>query len=221
MSTSDPFLSPPTTGSVSGPFLTSTSTASRPSSPNRSSFNHQNNNTTNNNPYFESLLPPAGSAPSNMMTRAASSSSDPLQQHQGASGLGSIPSQQQSAPPIIAYDPNGSPSDFEEDDDVAESGVPGRPRKRKSTRDLRATASNQASAQASSSKSNGAPSGDDDGGDDKGRRKIQIEYIEEKSKRHITFSKRKAGIMKKVRFRPPLSEVFGQTQADSHYFSGI
>lgn len=33
---------------------------------------------------------------------------------------------------------------------------------------------------------------------EKGRRKIHIEYIEEKSKRHITFSKRKAGIMKKV-----------------------
>ena len=34
-----------------------------------------------------------------------------------------------------------------------------------------------------------------------GRRKIKIEYIEDKSRRHITFSKRKAGIMKKV---PPL-----------------
>lgn len=31
-----------------------------------------------------------------------------------------------------------------------------------------------------------------------GRRKIKIEYIQDKSKRHITFSKRKAGIMKKV-----------------------
>lgn len=31
-----------------------------------------------------------------------------------------------------------------------------------------------------------------------GRRKIEIEYIEDKSKRHITFSKRKAGIMKKA-----------------------
>lgn len=31
-----------------------------------------------------------------------------------------------------------------------------------------------------------------------GRRKIQIAYIEDKSRRHITFSKRKAGIMKKV-----------------------
>ncbi|GAB5590061.1 transcription factor of the MADS box [Umbelopsis nana] len=31
-----------------------------------------------------------------------------------------------------------------------------------------------------------------------GRRKIKIEYIDEKSRRHITFSKRKAGIMKKA-----------------------
>ena len=31
-----------------------------------------------------------------------------------------------------------------------------------------------------------------------GRRKIVIEFIEDKSRRHITFSKRKAGIMKKV-----------------------
>jgi hypothetical protein len=31
-----------------------------------------------------------------------------------------------------------------------------------------------------------------------GRRKIRIEYIGDKSRRHITFSKRKAGIMKKV-----------------------
>lgn len=38
---------------------------------------------------------------------------------------------------------------------------------------------------------------DKDGGDS-GRRKIRIEYITDKSRRHITFSKRKAGIMKKV-----------------------
>ncbi|CDS08761.1 Putative MADS box transcription factor Mcm1 [Lichtheimia ramosa] len=31
-----------------------------------------------------------------------------------------------------------------------------------------------------------------------GRRKINIEYIQDKSKRHITFSKRKAGLMKKA-----------------------
>ncbi|KAI8365685.1 hypothetical protein EDC96DRAFT_188971 [Choanephora cucurbitarum] len=45
---------------------------------------------------------------------------------------------------------------------------------------------------------------DDDDDDDKkpsrrsGRRKIKIEYIEDKTRRHITFSKRKAGIMKKA-----------------------
>lgn len=31
------------------------------------------------------------------------------------------------------------------------------------------------------------------------RRKIEIKFIEDKSRRHITFSKRKAGIMKKVK----------------------
>ncbi|KAI8099472.1 uncharacterized protein BX664DRAFT_254640 [Halteromyces radiatus] len=31
-----------------------------------------------------------------------------------------------------------------------------------------------------------------------GRRKIKIEYINDKTRRHITFSKRKAGIMKKA-----------------------
>ncbi|KAI8098762.1 uncharacterized protein BX664DRAFT_319540 [Halteromyces radiatus] len=47
--------------------------------------------------------------------------------------------------------------------------------------------------------------GDEDSDDDSskpgkrsGRRKIKIEYIEDKSRRHITFSKRKAGIMKKA-----------------------
>ena len=52
--------------------------------------------------------------------------------------------------------------------------------------------------------------GDDDDDDDEeegpprkkrgghGRRKIEIEYIEDKIRRHITFSKRKAGISKKA-----------------------
>jgi len=46
---------------------------------------------------------------------------------------------------------------------------------------------------------------DDDDDDDKPgreRRKIEIKFIQDKSRRHITFSKRKAGIMKKVRTRP-------------------
>lgn len=44
--------------------------------------------------------------------------------------------------------------------------------------------------------------GDDDEDDDdkpgRERRKIDIKFIQDKSRRHITFSKRKAGIMKKV-----------------------
>ena len=40
--------------------------------------------------------------------------------------------------------------------------------------------------------------GDEDKEKKSGRRKIKIEYIDDKSRRHITFSKRKAGIMKKV-----------------------
>ncbi len=35
-----------------------------------------------------------------------------------------------------------------------------------------------------------------------GRRKINIEFINNKSRRHVTFSKRKAGLIKKV-FYPP------------------
>ena len=47
---------------------------------------------------------------------------------------------------------------------------------------------------------------DDDDDDEKGgreRRKIEIKFISDKSRRHITFSKRKAGIMKKVCRRHP------------------
>lgn len=45
------------------------------------------------------------------------------------------------------------------------------------------------------------PADDDDDDDEKGgreRRKIEIKFISDKSRRHITFSKRKAGIMKKA-----------------------
>ena len=51
------------------------------------------------------------------------------------------------------------------------------------------------------------PAADDDDDDDdkpgRERRKIEIKFIQDKSRRHITFSKRKAGIMKKVRARCP------------------
>lgn len=50
-----------------------------------------------------------------------------------------------------------------------------------------------------------AAADDDDDDDDKPgreRRKIDIKFIQDKSRRHITFSKRKAGIMKKVKSNP-------------------
>ena len=50
-----------------------------------------------------------------------------------------------------------------------------------------------------------AAADDDDDDDDKPgreRRKIEIKFIQDKSRRHITFSKRKAGIMKKASRRP-------------------
>jgi pheromone receptor transcription factor len=55
-----------------------------------------------------------------------------------------------------------------------------------------------------------ATADDDDDDDDKPgreRRKIEIKFITDKSRRHITFSKRKAGIMKKVRLNPLIPRV--------------
>ncbi|GJN94522.1 hypothetical protein Rhopal_007605-T1 [Rhodotorula paludigena] len=100
---------------------------------------------------------------------------------------------------FVSFDPErGSDlEDDDDDDDDAARQVEGRPRKRKSTRDLRSAAQSQA-APASAAGGGKADGGDGGDGEDKARRKIQIEYIEEKSKRHITFSKRKAGIMKKA-----------------------
>jgi hypothetical protein len=65
-----------------------------------------------------------------------------------------------------------------------------------------------------------AANDDDDDDDDKPgreRRKIDIKFIQDKSRRHITFSKRKAGIMKKVSRAPipsPMSRRHFHTQLD-------
>ncbi|GAA5830093.1 hypothetical protein JCM11251_006871 [Rhodosporidiobolus azoricus] len=120
------------------------------------------------------------------MTRAASAASAGRSNSGGGGGGGGF----------VSFDPEkGSPSDVEDgsDDEEEARAVEGRPRKRKSVRDLRSAASAQ--AQSSAAK---VEEGADKGDDEKARRKISIEFIEEKSKRHITFSKRKAGIMKKA-----------------------
>lgn len=86
-----------------------------------------------------------------------------------------------------------NPDDSDEDDDDDEDGG-GRPKKK----------AKRAKGGGGGSGAGGA-NNDDDKADGIGRRKIEITYIEKKEKRHITFSKRKAGIMKKVRFwRPSL-----------------
>jgi hypothetical protein len=74
-------------------------------------------------------------------------------------------------PPMIQFDPKAStPSDDEEDDDD-DGGSRARPKKRKSVANLRQAA--------------GGSKVEDK---DEGRRKIQIEYIEEKSKRRAPCS---------------------------------
>ncbi|THW79212.1 SRF-TF-domain-containing protein [Aureobasidium pullulans] len=76
-------------------------------------------------------------------------------------------------------DPNEGQSPSALEDNAVEGG---RPQKRQRT-------------------SNAAPADDADSDEDKPgreRRKIEIKFIQDKSRRHITFSKRKAGIMKKA-----------------------
>ncbi|GAA6057157.1 hypothetical protein JCM3770_003993 [Rhodotorula araucariae] len=97
---------------------------------------------------------------------------------------------------FVSFDPDDGGIDLDDVSDDDDRAIEGRPRKRKSVRDLRGAAQSQAASTAAAA---AAPVKDEGGGDDdKTRRKISIEYIEEKSKRHITFSKRKAGIMKKA-----------------------
>ncbi|GAA6034705.1 hypothetical protein JCM8097_001132 [Rhodosporidiobolus ruineniae] len=138
----------------------------------------------------------ANAAPARM-TRAASAASSKGGAG-GVGGMGAMPLAGGVAGPsggFVSFDPDrGSGSDVEYDSEDDEGGaggrqVEGRPRKRKSTRDLRSQAAQQAPK---------VEDGEGKDADDKARRKINIEYIEEKSKRHITFSKRKAGIMKKA-----------------------
>ncbi|GAA6016762.1 hypothetical protein JCM11491_001798 [Sporobolomyces phaffii] len=136
------------------------------------------------------------SAPSSTSTSYQSSSSSSLlpslpvggTDAESSSGPGprggppSQPTNQQIFPrPIIPFDPNAASDDEDEDDEGVAS-----PRKK------RKGAPGAKNGKGSGAEANGANA------DDKGRRKIEIEYIQKKEKRHITFSKRKAGIMKKA-----------------------
>jgi MADS-box transcription factor len=62
---------------------------------------------------------------------------------------------------------------------------------------------------------------DDDDDDDKPgreRRKIEIKFITDKSRRHITFSKRKAGIMKKVSINCFIYAIFASSRQSLFMF---
>lgn len=90
----------------------------------------------------------------------------------------------------------GGESDEEEDDDDDDDDEGGAKKRKRS----KAGASNKKKA-AGKVASNGVLGTTTTSGErdmHTGRRKIRIEFIEDDSRRHITFSKRKAGIMKKV-----------------------
>ncbi|GMF79258.1 unnamed protein product [Aspergillus oryzae] len=71
--------------------------------------------------------------------------------------------------------------------------------------DLQQAAGNGAADNRGTKRSRMSADDDDDDDDKPGRerRKIEIKFIQDKSRRHITFSKRKAGIMKKACLNAP------------------
>lgn len=104
------------------------------------------------------------------------------------------------APPIVAFNPDhaGSGEDEDEDDDD-DSGASKKKRKTRTGVARSSTKKKAGKANPETGSGDGVAGGSGSGKEDlEPRRKIEIGYIEKKEKRHITFSKRKAGIMKKV-----------------------
>lgn len=95
--------------------------------------------------------------------------------------------------------PEESEEDEEEDDDDEDEN--GNKKRKRAGKGLQKKASTNNAAGAAAA-AGGRPSGANNAAGERdmhtGRRKIRIEFIEDDSRRHITFSKRKAGIMKKV-----------------------
>lgn len=95
--------------------------------------------------------------------------------------------------------PEESEEDDEEDDDEEdENGNKKRKRAGKGLQKKSSTNNAAGAAGAGGRASGGANAAAGERDTHTGRRKIRIEFIEDDSRRHITFSKRKAGIMKKV-----------------------
>lgn len=143
----------------------------------------------------------ASSGPSDKLDPRAASDQAAGQAAAGPSGTSSAAAagtstQNALAAAIVAFDPDNAGSADDDDDDDEDSGSTKKKRKTRGKGGGRAGGKAGASA--------GTPEGGGAGGSGSGqedkepRRKIEIGYIEKKEKRHITFSKRKAGIMKKV-----------------------
>lgn len=104
------------------------------------------------------------------------------------------------APPIVAFNPDQAGSGEDEDDeDDDDSGASKKKRKTRTGVARSSTKKKAGKANMETGSGDGVAGGSGSGKEDlEPRRKIEIGYIEKKEKRHITFSKRKAGIMKKV-----------------------
>lgn len=103
----------------------------------------------------------------------------------------------QPPPPAITFlgiPGEGSEDEEEEDDDDDDDGTT--KGKRKRSKSAASKGGKKTTTKAASATPSVGTSGERDS--HTGRRKIRIEFIEDDSRRHITFSKRKAGIMKKV-----------------------
>lgn len=109
--------------------------------------------------------------------------------------LSSQPFQARSAPPMISYDPNISDDD---DEDEYDEPTPGKGTKGAAIKKRKSAGSLKGNADSNKKSSNDEDESEVKSGST--RRKITIEYIQDRPKRHTTFSKRKSGIMKKVRF---------------------
>ncbi|GAA5889636.1 hypothetical protein JCM5296_002416 [Sporobolomyces johnsonii] len=178
------------------PSTSSSAAASLPASAPRSSHAPQLPSPSPVSPDY----PPTSSSSSSLAALPAQSTAGPSTTTPSSSLLPSLPvgsappsaststSQPQPAAPrqsaflspIIPFDPNAASDDDEDDDDGAS------PKKKRK------------GAKTGNGGKNSGAEGSGTGADEKGRRKIEIEYIQKKEKRHITFSKRKAGIMKKA-----------------------
>lgn len=126
-------------------------------------------------------------------------------------------------PPAITFlgiPGEGSEDEEEEDDDDDDDGTTKGKRKRSKSATTNSKGGKKQTAKAASATPSVGTSGERDL--HTGRRKIRIEFIEDDSRRHITFSKRKAGIMKKVcTFHPRDGNLRLLTCFFSYFLKGI